>query len=196
MEGKEAIINKIITDSEKLGKSYIEEAQEKADYEINIGKTYAGDYEKKKKAEICKEFEAIIKRKESAADIEVNKMLLKKKQEIIDDVIKFVLDNIKTDKKSYKKLLINAVEEYAENNDTVLISKQDKDIISKQDIDLVATSKKIKLSFDLSEEIKSGVVLSSDYYDKNFTISALLKQVKEKYITEINKILFSTQDNK
>ena len=191
MDGKEAIINKIINDSEKLAQSFISEAEQKRDKTISDAETLASDYASRKKIQIEKESDAIIKRKESAADIEVKKMLLSERQLIIDKVINSVRDNIKkTDKTGYKNFLYALVEKNAEDGDIVMISKEDKAFLSEDSVKKIAAKKGIKLGYKTDDKISGGVILMSDYYDKNLTTVTLLKQVKENHITEINKLLF------
>jgi len=191
MDGKEAIINKIINDSEKLAQSFIKDAEQKRDKTISDAETLASDYVSRKKIQIAKESDAIIKRKESAADIEVKKMLLSERQQIIDKVINSVRDNIKkTDKTGYKNFLHALVEKNAEDGDIVMIAKEDKAFLSEDSVKKIAAKKGIKLGYQTDDKISGGVILMSDYYDKNLTTVTLLKQVKENHITEINQLLF------
>jgi V/A-type H+-transporting ATPase subunit E len=189
MDAKQAIIEKIISDSRSLAKSFLDEAQQKADTEINKVHTLAADYEKKVLLRIEKEKQAIIYRKVSAAQIEAKKMLLAKKQQIIRDVFSDIYKEITSDKKEYKNFLIKLIEKYAEDGDIVTVSN-DSDIIDEAAVTGVSQKRKIKLGYKIEKQNFSGVILKSVNYDKKLTLNQLLEQIKEKYITQITDILF------
>jgi V/A-type H+-transporting ATPase subunit E len=190
MQGKEAIINKIISESEAVARGIISHAEEKKDILLAEAKALAENYEKKKKQSIEREAEAIINRKISAAEIEVKKMLLFKRQEIIDKLFSSLKENIKKDKAKYKTFLKSLVEKYCENNDTVVVSESDVDIFSEKDVNETAKNKGISLKYATSKNIDGGILLVSSYYDKNFSLSSLFRQIKEENITQIDTLLF------
>ncbi|MDD4003293.1 MAG: V-type ATP synthase subunit E family protein, partial [Clostridia bacterium] len=170
MDAKQAIIEKIISDSRSLAKSFIDEAQQKADTEIKKVHTLASDYEKKVLQKIEKEKQAIIYRKVSAAQIEAKKMLLAKKQQIIKDIFGEVYKEVTADKKEYKNFLTVLIEKYAEDKDIVTVST-DSGIIDEAAVTAISKKKKIKLSYNLDKQTFSGVILKSSNYDKKLTIN-------------------------
>lgn len=195
MQGKEAIINKILTDSQNLAGSILAEAEQKRESTLIAARTLAGDYQSKKKQDIALEEKAIISRKKSAAEIEVKKILLQKRQQVIENLFSTVGNEVKADKEKYKKLLFSLTEKYAESGDTVTISSADKDLFTENDVKKIADKKGIKLSYGTTADLSGGVKLCSKYYDKNLSLASLLKQIKEENITQIDKILFGERLN-
>ena len=190
MNGKDSIINKIIKDSELLAESFIAEAEEKADSILANAKTLADDYEKKAIINIETEKKAIIKRKESFAEIEVKKNLLSLKQEIINNVFISAEQKITSDSNNYKQLITELIGKFAEDGDCILVSKKDKAIITEETVKAISVKKGITLNLKISENEFSGIFLNSKNYDKNLTIKTILRQIKDKYITEISDMLF------
>jgi V/A-type H+-transporting ATPase subunit E len=190
MQGKEAIINKIISEGEAVARGIISQAEEKKEVLLADAKALAENYEKKKKQSIEREAEAIINRKISAAEIEVKKMLLFKRQEIIDRLFASLKETVKKDKAKYKNFLKSLTEKYCENNDTVVVSESDADVFSEKDVNETAKNKGISLKYATSKDIDGGILLVSSYYDKNFSLSSLFRQIKEENITRIDTLLF------
>ena len=192
MNGKDAIISKIINDSEALAKGILEEADIKVVSLIDSANTLAKDYRDKTAPQIENEKKAIIKRKESVADIEVKKIILNAKREMIDNIFSTAEEKINKMKSGdYLKFIKLLIEKYAQDGDKVIICKKDADIINDKFINEIAAEKKIDLMLSGTfGDFTGGIILSSKNFDKNLTLKTLLRQIKEKNITEIAGILF------
>lgn len=191
MNGKDFIINKIIKDSQLLADSFIQEAQEKADIETLNAKKLADDNENKSLVKIENEKNAIIKQKETFAEIEVKKKLLSLKQDLITDVFNTAEEKIISNTKSYKELLIKFINIYCEEGDCVILSFNDKALITDEEIKAIATKNKITLNLEFSDDDYKGLLIRTKKYYKNLMVKTILRQIKEKYITEISQILFN-----
>lgn len=192
MNGKDAIINKIISDSENLAKAILEEAEIKVSSLINAANTMADDYVNKITPQVEAEKKAIVKRLESVAKIEVKKNTLAARQQMIDAAFDKAEEKITGfSKPEYLKFIRYLIERYSEDGDTVVISKKDRDKITAKFIGEIAADKKISLKLsDTEGDFSGGIILSSKGYDKNLTLKALLRGIKEKHIADISKILF------
>ena len=190
MKGKEAIINRIIKDSQKIATSTSEEGVQKAQEIINAAENDAKIYRSKNRQESEREREDIIRRRITVANLEVKKLLLKAKQEIINKSFSQSADEIRKDKKNYKKMLIKMFE-YAADNDTVTISQNDKDILTAQDVQKIAKEKNITLKLNKSYgKFQGGVVLSNKQTDKNLTLEVELSSLRDEIEPEIAEMLF------
>lgn len=190
MKGKEAIINRIIKDSQKIATSTSEEGVQKAQEIINAAENDAKIYRSKNRQESEREREDIIRRRITVANLEVKKLLLKAKQEIINKSFSQSADEIRKDKKNYKKMLVKMLE-YAADNDTVTISQNDKDILTAQDVQKIAKEKNITLKLNKSYgKFQGGVVLSNKQTDKNLTLEVELSSLRDEIEPEIAEMLF------
>jgi V/A-type H+-transporting ATPase subunit E len=189
MDAKQAIIEKIKADGKALAQSFLNEARQKAETEINNARAYALDYQNKVYAQIEKEKRAIVYRKVSQAQIEAKKDILAEKQRIIEKIFDEVYAELAKGGKEYKEFLLSLIEKYCEDGDTVAVSK-DAQVLSEADIAAIAEKKGVKLTLQKEKGNYSGVILKSGHYDKKLTLAELLRQVKEEHITEISDILF------
>lgn len=190
--GKDAIINKIIYNSEALSKAILEEADEKVDSLVNTAKTMAEDYRKKNIPQIEMEKKAIISRKESIAEIEAKKIVLFTKQEMLDKVFSMAFERIcKSDNKIYADFLKHLIDRYGEDGDLIIISENDAGLITEKFINEISLKKKINLKLSKGYgNFNAGLIIASNGYDKNLTIKTLLHQIKDKYQTDIANKLF------
>lgn len=192
MDAKQAITDKIIGDGKTLADGFLKEAREKAETEINNARAYALDYQNKVFAQIEKEKRAIVYRKVSQAQIEAKKEVLAEKQRAVEKVFGEVFAELTKGGKEYKEFLLSLTEKYCEDGDTVAVSL-DAQIISETDIAAISKRKGVKLSLLKEKGDYRGVILKSAHYDKKLTTGELLRQVKERYITEISDILFESE---
>ena len=190
MTGKEAIIEKIKADARQKANSTLEEGAKKAQEAISIARSDAKIYKDKHMEESYIEREEIINRKITVANLEVKKLLLQAKKEIIDRAFEEAVNEIKKDEKAYLAL-IKRMLAYCEDDDTVIISESDKNRISKTFV--VKTANEYGKRINVSENygtFKGGIILSGKGSDKNLTLDVELSVVKEEYEPQIAEILF------
>lgn len=190
MNGKEAIIEKIREDARVKANSTLEEGANRAREAIDVANNDARIYKEKNMAESYEERNNILQRKETVANLEVKKLLLQAKKEIIEKAFAEAVVAIKKDEKKYKELICRMIS-FAEDGDEVVISGKDKDLLSDAFMkDAVAKSgKKIK-GFSASDDFIGGIVLKGNGVDKNLTLEDELSLVKSEYEMEIANILF------
>ncbi len=190
MKGKEAIINRIITDSRKIANSTSEEGVQKAQEIINAAENDAKIYRTKNRQESEREREDIIKRRITVANLEVKKLLLKAKQEIIGKAFSQSIEQIRKDKLKYKDMLWGMLE-YAEDGDKLILSENDKDIVKLKDVEEFCKKKGIKITINKEYgNFKGGLVLLGKSSDKNFTLEVELNSLRDEIEPEIASMLF------
>ena len=190
MKGKQAIIDKIISDARQIAKSTHEEGVQKAQEIIDAAENDARIYRAKNREESEKEREDIIRRRITAANLEVKKILLKAKQEIISKAFSQSVEEIRKDKKAYKNMLLGMLE-HASNGDTLIISKNDKDILTPQDVKYFCQKRKIDISIDTNYgDFLGGLILCGKGWDKNFTLEVELNSLRDELEPQIAQMLF------
>ena len=189
MTGKESIIDTIISDAQIRANSTVEEASKRGAEILGVAENDARIYREKNMAESYVERDEIIRRRITVGNLEVKKLLLKTKQNLISDAFDKALKEIKSDVKSYLKLL-DGMLDCAEDGDTVTFSEEDKDIVSEKWLAGKATDKKKKLSFGGYGKFCGGMIISGKGSDKNLTLEVELKSIREEYEPDIAGILF------
>lgn len=193
MKGKEEIIKKIIKDAQKIATSTLEEGVAKAQETINLAENDAKIFRSKNRTESQQERDDIIRRRITVANLEVKKLMLAAKQQVIGKAFEESIDVIKKDKKGYTQMLKGMLG-YASDGDTLTISKSDKDIFTKKFIDEAVAKKGIKVTLNKQlGEFKGGIILSSAGSDKNFTLEVELASLRDEIEPEIARMLFGDQ---
>lgn len=182
----EDIIKKIKKETEEK----IKEIKERSKKEIEkIEEEYKKEIEKKKKEilDLAKENEE--KRIESCRiqlSMETKNLLLKKKNEILDEVYNKVLEKLSSlNENDYLKLILNLLKDCPENGEIIPAKGKEK-IIQKA---ILESRKKIRLSHQ-SLPIKGGFIFTSEDLEIDNSFENLIKIIREKTEIEVAKILF------
>ncbi len=193
MEGKDAIISKIIEDAQRTARGVIEDAEQKARVVVDEAKTYAEDYRKKALSVVEKEKNEIIRRRETVARLDVNKMILGAKQRVLDKVFERaleILENLPEDR--YQELIEGMLSKYASDGDVVTVRKDRKATLTKVFFQAYGKLNGIKLGYDVKGgDFRGGMILSSDGVDKNLTFEVELQSLRDEIEPEIAAKLFS-----
>lgn len=187
MTGKDAIIEKILSDARAKANSTLEEAEA---YGKGITETAENDvriYREKNMRESYEEREEIIRRKITVANLEVKKNILAKKQELIKKAFDEAVVLIKKD--GYENLLVNMLS-YAEDGDTVYFSESDKELVDGKWFEKRCKELGKKLTFGGYGDFSGGIIISGDGNDKNLSLEVELKSVREEYEPKIAAVLF------
>ena len=190
MSGKDAIIEKIRADARQKANSTLEEGNRKAQEAISIAYNDVKIYKEKNMAESYAERDEIVRRKITVANLEVKKLLLQAKKEIIDRAFEEALQAVKADKKGYEAL-IKRMLSFAEDGDEAVISESDKDVITAAFIASCAKEygKKVTLSPTYGN-FAGGIMLTGKGSDKNLTLEVELNAVRGEYEPAIAELLF------
>lgn len=192
MDGKEAIINKIISDANAEAQAILTAAEEAAATQVEAAEEAAKKNHATLIAAAEKNAGELIARRITVADLDVKKLYLNAKKDVIDKVFARAYDKLLAlPEKDYKALVAGMIEAYADDGDEVTVSKKDKGVITAAFIADVAKKKGVKLSLSGTYgDFTGGVILSGNGVDKNLTLEVELKLLREELETEVAATLF------
>lgn len=186
MSGKENIIANILSEAEEEKERLLAAAREKADEIARADEAYIESLRQKNEKQAEENERATVARFISVANMDVKKVLLQAKQEKISEVFQRAEEKILSmDKESYSAFLFSLLDRYAEEGDCVVLSERDGAKITPAEIAGYAKKRGISLSCRADGKFSGGVILEGKIYDKNLTVSMLLKEYRETHETEI-----------
>lgn len=191
MNGKQAIIDKIIGDANAKAAEIAAEAQAKADAiakeAAKAAEAVIAEGEAKKKAA----FDTVVANAAVVAGLDCKKALLTAKTELIGKAFDRAAELLRADKKKYCDLVGKMIASAAEDGDKVRVAEADKDVLDKAFVDAVAKKCKIKLALDKEyAPVKGGAILVGKNYDKNLSLDIELQTLREEFEGEVAKVLF------
>ena len=185
MEGKDVIIEKILSDARQEADKIVAEANDYATATLDKAKAQAKD-----KVSVAEK--AAVGRRTTVAGLDLKKAKLNAKIALLDDVYDKAADAVRNvPDKDYKNLIEGMLDSAAEDGDVVTISKNDAKVLTKAFFD--SYSKKRGINLSLSKDLgdfKGGVVLSGGGVDKNLTLEVEIKLLREQTESEIAGLLF------
>ncbi len=190
MDGRQAILNKILEDASNTAKEISSNALAQSNKIIDQAKVWASEYSAENKKILEKEKKEIVERKLTVAELDVRKLTLKAKQGLVDDAFCIALDKLRSlGKTYYKKLVLKLIEENAENGDEIVLSCDG--VLSQEELSGEEIVKNLSLKFAKEKgEFKGGVKLIGKISDKDLTFKSLIENVKEEKTSEVAKLLF------
>ena len=186
---------------ETICNSIIENAQKEKEEKINSAKTIANtrleDTRKeieletdKKRKEIEESYTDEIDRARQSGQNAVNKILLEKKQIVLNEIFDSITDNLcNLEKNKYLNLVEHLLIEYAEEGDGISLSKDsplDEKTISSLKI---FKSRNLRFMYHRSN-IRGGFVLCNAQNDTIVSFESLVDEYREKYSYSIIKRIF------
>jgi len=181
----------VIEEIQKIGEEEIrkikEEAKNEAEKIISDAKAEAEEILRKAKEEAEKEAERYKKQEISSVNLEMKRLLLNKKKEILEEVIKIVEDRIrKMDPDTKRKLLENLIKSNADGEMVVYSNKDDEPLVR----EIISGMSNLKYGGNI--DCLGGVILESIDGEVriNLTFDELLKQLYDQKMSEVSKILF------
>ena len=191
MAEKMAIVEKIIADANGLAKVTLEEARQEAIQVIENAKNSSVNYQKRETEAVKKDCDLILERKETVATLDGRKISLKAKQSLIEecflDAEKKILE---LDSKKYLAYIKSLISKYGENGDEVVLSATEKVVTAKF---IEETAEELGLTITVSKTVGDyvgGIILQTKMVDKNLTLKATLRGLKEEIGQDTAKILF------
>lgn len=190
MDGKEAIIKRIKTDAEKKAREIIDSAEKTADERKADAENWAKDYLATQEKVLKRDVDDVMSRRITVADLDVRKIILDAKQQVIKGVLDAVYEKLcALDKADYLKLVERLIEENAETGDEIVLSC-DK-VLTADDVKNLKVYAEKKLSVSKSfGDFKGGVYLIGKTCDKSLTFKSLIDEDRETLITKVANLLF------
>lgn len=188
--GKDAIIRKIKEDAIIKANSTLEEGAARAKTTIDNAVRDADVYKRDNMAESYVERDEIIKRKTTVASLEVKKLVLQAKKQIVDKAFDEAAKLIKSDEKAYKNL-IERMLSFVEDGDEIVLSEFDEKLVSDEFVEKAV--KKLGKKATISEKrgsFKGGIKLVGKNTDKNLTLEAELAEFRREEESVVAQILF------
>lgn len=187
MSGKENIIREILSGTSKKCEEIKQAA--KSDYDSLIEKTKqsATDTLLSAKKQAEKDKEETVSRRIAVARLDAQKYLLSEKRKLLDEVYAKVEDAIKSDKKKYLALMTSLIRENAEKGDNVVIAKADRELLTQSYLDGFNLNLKLSTQYGA---FSGGVLLTSSLCDKDLTLEALMRELREDTEIDVADILF------
>lgn len=188
---QQAIIDKIISETEEQAAVMLAEAREKA-----AAITDAAEKERARAldavhAGIERASREISERARTVAELDARKLLLSAKAALLDDVYAKALCKVRNMGKAEYKKLAAAMLENAQNGDVVTVSPREKGIVTKKLVADVAKEKGISLSLaDGCGDFDGGMVLSGAGVDKNMSFEVEFALLREETEAETARKLF------
>lgn len=185
MDGKEAIIAKIIEEANATSKQIVATAESTLAYALDQTKAEAEEKANRRKVAVEQECEAIVSRALTLARLEGRKNSLSKKQEVLKSVYAEAKAKLLADKDGYKKFYASVLLKSAEDDDVVSVGTAD-DILDAKWL------KSVKSTLTMSDEKHDGrgIILRGKKADKNLTVDAIINATKDETESEVAKILF------
>lgn len=188
MNGKENIINKILSDADAKCAEIIAAAEAQAQEVTDAARAHAQ-----------KESDAVEKRLESlaaerrrnnlaSAQLEARKYKLQQKQQLISDCYDKALQQLKKLSAERKKAMLGKIlTQFAEKGETVYPCKADKEIVTQKFLD--GLGKGLVLGKKLLDT-DGGLVLEGDGYEKDLTLGMLVSYAREQTEAKVAAALF------
>ncbi len=193
MDGKQAIICKILDDANEKAQSIIFNAKSSVDDKITDAEDFAKEYSTAQLSIAKKEAKEVIERRLIVADLDARKDLLSKKQQVISKAFDLAYEKLcSIDKKTYLDFVEKLIVEVAEHGDQVLLSKDG--VLSSSDIETlkVFKDKNLVVSKERGGFI-GGVMLFGKNADKNLTFKAILLENRDILASKVSQILFKVE---
>ena len=192
MDGKEAIINSIISEAEKKAEGIVNDALAEKDALLQQTRNSL-EKERQQRIRAAKEqAERAAERKLTLAALDGRKQLLAAKQAVIDKVYEAaIIKMLNMTDNVYREFIGELVKRYADDGDEIMISERDAKRLNYD----WATSRGAAIGKDLTlsgrqHKGKGGIVLVGYKCDKNLTFETIVKQLRSSTEGEIAARLF------
>lgn len=153
-----------------------------------------------KRDEIISTAEAFVPVQESrimtGAELEVRKIKLKAKQDVMDKCFAEALRKIMNmEDAEYISLITSMIKAQGQNGDEVIVSKNDTKRLTSSVISKIG--KELNLDLRMSSEIgdfAGGIILRQNGCDKNMTVEMELSEIRDRFESKLSRKLFKDVD--
>ena len=190
MQGKDAIIEKILNDANQSAKLIIDDANTIATERKLDAEKWASEYSSAQKNQTEKAFSDIVDRRKIVANLDVKKNILKAKQDVISDTFSLVVKKLQgLGKNDYLKFVTKLIEYNADFGDTIVLSNDG--VLSKDEILALKVVKDKSLTINNKRgDFVGGVMLVSDKCDKDLSFKSIVEDKKEELYSFVVENLF------
>lgn len=189
---KELIIEKILSDAAQKASEITDAAQERAAKLTQDAEREGEQSRLFAVADAKRLVPELLRRKLSVAELEVKKLRLKAKQDVLEQVFAKAVEAIRAlPKAQYLSYIESMLLSTAEDGDRVIAAQADKVVVTKAFIAKTAEKKGIRL--DLSPDYGSfagGIMLECRNCTKNMTLELELASLREEREAKIARMIF------
>lgn len=191
MNGKEAIIEKIISDAKSKSNEMLSLANAKAKDISNEAQSQSDQRFELTKKTLAEQNSENLRRRMLVAQLDGKKLSLKMRQELLSDAFFQAREQVKAlPKEKYLALISRLIKQYAEQDENVVICKNDAEKIDQKFLDTFMLNLKLSEKFG---DFDGGIVLCKRGYDKNLTLDVLMKELREQKEDEVANCLFEVK---
>ncbi len=190
MEGKEAIIKKILDDAQTKATDIVAEASQTSDNAISQAKEWAKNYTLAEEKRLQRDIKDIFERKLTVAQLDVRKAILGDKQNLINKAFELAREKLcAMPKNDYLAFVSRLIEEHAEDGDAIVLSNDG--VLTAKDVEglPVYKAKSLKISQEKGN-FKGGVLLIGKASDKSLTFADIIEGIKEDEVASVADLLF------
>lgn len=189
MDGKEAIIARIIEDAENKAAALRLDAENTVAGRVKDAESWAEQYTAAERAKLELEAENLVSRRATVADLDYRKIVLSAKQDIIGGVFDLALDKLtKLGKKEYLAVIDKLIGENGEKGDEIVIAKGAP--VTAADVEKLASAAKLGLKARENGDFKGGIMLIGRVCDKDLSFGTLLNAEKAETEADVAEMLF------
>lgn len=185
MQGKDEMIDDILQAAEKSAAAMIGEATEESEAALEKLRTELDAAKLETDAEAKKAADAAYAGRVKLGELEAGKILLKAKQDCVAAVYaKIRAKLVAMPQAEYCKLMQRLLSGVVENGDEIVAGKTDKRITAEW-VKKLATSTKKKLTLSKEKgEFEAGVIVKNPRYDRDFTVDAIVADLRERTVSD------------
>ena len=189
MEGKDAIIARIIGDAENRANVLLSEAEKSVSESMKDAEDWAENYKNTQRALLKEETEHLVSRRKTVAQLDCRKAMLRAKQEVIGAVFSRAQEKACSfGKEKYLAVIERLLTENAEEGDCVLLAESAP--FGEAELMNLPVAKERKLKFGGKGDFAGGVYLTNDVSDKDLSFAAVIGARKDEMEAEIAKSMF------
>ena len=189
----EKITSKILGEAEEDKKVVLADAQREASAIVTAAKVEADAYLAEEEARGLDIKEKTISRRKSVADIDCRKLVLQKKQELIDKCFNMAVDALASmEEDEYVDFLVGLGKQTGETQGQLIFNTKDKETVGSkvcEKLNQTVEGAKFVLA-DETRNIKGGFIMQVEKVYINNSVEALVAENKDAINSEVAAMLF------
>ena len=192
MNGKENIINKILSDADTKCQKILDAANEQAKSIIAAAEASIAKDKSELDARIAATTAERIRNSVATAELEGKKYRLNSKQALISKCYSVAYEQLlKQSDKERLALIGTLLDKYAEKGETVYVAAQDGKLVTQKYLDGFDKGLKLGKRYIAAD---GGIVLEGDGYEKDLTLSRIIRYAREQTEGRVAEALLGVKD--
>ncbi len=190
MQGKDEMIDDIVQSAQKSAAAMIDEATAESAAALEELRDRLDAEKSRTDAEAKAAADAAYSGRVKLGELEAGKIMLRAKQDCVAAVYERVRDMIiAMPQAEYLKLFTRLLSGVAEDGDEVVAGKDDKRVTA-DFVKKLGAATKVKLTLSKEKgEFAAGVVLKNARYDRDFTVDAIVADLRERTVSDVVRAL-------